>query len=1018
MKCISIFKCNPQIEVIDKSHCHLEFVPNFQSYSRSLEELFLDANKLTLLNENVFKLTKLRRFSFSDNAIQDIPPDIAKLVNLVELDCSRNQIENIPEQIKFLRGLQVCDFSGNLIEHLPNGLVQLKNLTHLSLNFCPIKNLPDDIGLLKNLESLELRENEIELLPPGITGLESLKKLDLGRNLINKLPDDIGRLKNLEYLLLDSNRLEALPPKIGRLENLQCLDISKQEHVFRYLPEEIGGLTSLTDLDFSENHVEFIPDGIKELRNLTILKGDSNSLTELNPNIGGCISLQEIVLTTNEITTLPSSIGLLTDLRSMNVDENELKELTPQIGNLRHLGILSLRDNHLTHLPNEIGQLESVKVIDLSGNRLEYLPVTITALNLNALWLSKNQAQPLPKLQIDELPNSGIRVLTCYLLPQQSETGEPINTQPLEDEHLDNMERNRQAAVSFDTAAIDDAELSADAQLVRHGTPYPRQFQARHQKFLNNIGKNQLKGHDNASFSMADNTPREYGSQNTNQVPSYQLYEHESNGLPEVPPQSNYQSKYNDRREQETAPQYNDSQGSQHLNDNYKPNSECFIMDVVVRRSKNHKPGLGLSIAGGKDTPPFKDNDEGIFVSKVTVGGPAEAAGIKIGDKILAVNNNQFYEGITHHEAVDVFRCLRPDCKEFSMRILRDPNDELLDQEMLDENDKVQDAYQVKNDNIALHPLTTDSKTPIQNNTNSGNSTFARTYTIPIQSETNGTNRPSNFRHPFASEKSKTLDSGSSILDGGASKNILHTVLVKDYKHDLGLVLENRADEGECRAGWSNIVIADIIPDSIAALDGKLRVDDRLLSINGADVTGIDIDRIKLMLEGTERFIRILVSRGDMDDPLGSALRKMPLKPALGSWFSSTSNMAHRPSLIESYQRPTFGSVSNIQKQQVSPSQMSNIGVAKPPKPPKPTHLLHRDSGESPTSINSPDEDPIARPRSRGSGVSASVDQAELPMSDAERRAVWRRERLKSIENDVEMAKIIAEAQRRRREES
>lgn len=1039
MKCISIFKCNPQIEVIDKSHCSLEDVPNFQNYSRSLEELFLDANKLTVLNENVFKLTKLRKFSFSDNAIQDIPPDIAKLVNLVELDCSRNKIQIIPEQIKFLRGLQICDFSANNIEYLPPGLVQLKNLTCLTLNYCPIKNLPDDFGLLKNLESLELRENELESLPASITSLESLKKLDVGRNLITHLPEDVGRLSKLEYLLVDGNRLETVPSKIGRLDNLQCLDLSQQEYGLKYLPEEIGGLISLTDFHISENHLESLPDGIRNLKSLTIFKADNNYLSELNPNIGGCVALQELVLTSNQITSLPSSISNLTDLRSLNVDSNLLKELTPQIGNLRHLGILSLRDNLLTHLPSEIGQLEMIKVMDVSGNRIEYLPISITSLNLKALWLSKNQAQPLPKLQIDELPDSGTRVLTCYLLPQQSEGSEEFDQTNATSNAFENSEGNRQAAVSFDTAAVDDAELDSDANFVRHDTPHPRELKARHQKLFNNTGKSELKGHDNASFTLADNNIHQttydrdgYGLPEPNIVQAYQhQIEYDSNGLPEVLPtpiqqnnskplfgntfSNNYvaqdesgdydmgDSRYSyengvGKQNKDTLQNLNKFENKHHIESNID-DTNLLTLDILVRRSKDHKPGLGLSIAGGKDTPPYKDNDEGIFVSKVTRGGPAEAAGVKVGDKILAVNNNIFHEGITHQKAVDIFRKVKPDCVEFTMKVLRDPNDDLL------EDDKPDDDYSIKADSIVTNNLKSIEKT-------SNGSNFTRTYTIPAASDAINPGTMNNLRHFLMKEPEKvqstasTLPAGMSLVDNSINKNIIYTTLVKDYKRELGLVLENRAGEGESRSNWSNIIISHIKPNSIASRDGKLQVNDRLLSINGADVTGIDLDRIILMLEGTERFIRIVVSRGEGDDPIGNALRNMPIRPPLGSWFSSTSNMSHRPSLIESYQRPTFGSVSSLQKQ-------SQLLGNKPPKPPKPTHLVSKDS-DSPSPAAQFEDNPIARPRARGIGVS---NNQSTQITDIEKRAAWRRERLKSIEDDVEMAKLIAEAQRRRLEE-
>lgn len=52
-------------------------------------------------------------------------------------------------------------------------------------------------------------------------------------------------------------------------------------------------------------------------------------------------------------------------------------------------------------------------------HRLEYLPITITNLHLNALWLSENQAKPMLKFQTDFDDRTGQHVLTCFLLPQQ-----------------------------------------------------------------------------------------------------------------------------------------------------------------------------------------------------------------------------------------------------------------------------------------------------------------------------------------------------------------------------------------------------------------------------------------------------------------------------------------------------------------------------------------------------------------------------------------------------------------------
>lgn len=65
--------------------------------------------------------------------------------------------------------------------------------------------------------------------------------------------------------------------------------------------------------------------------------------------------------------------------------------------------------------------------------------------------------------------------------------------------------------------------------------------------------------------------------------------------------------------------------------------------------------GLGLSIAGGRGSTPFKGNDEGIFISRVTEGGPADLAGLKVGDKVLKVNGINVVEA-DHYQAVDILK--------------------------------------------------------------------------------------------------------------------------------------------------------------------------------------------------------------------------------------------------------------------------------------------------------------------------------------------------------------------------
>ncbi|KAL1123176.1 hypothetical protein AAG570_002263, partial [Ranatra chinensis] len=62
--------------------------------------------------------------------------------------------------------------------------------------------------------------------------------------------------------------------------------------------------------------------------------------------------------------------------------------------------------------------------------------------------------------------------------------------------------------------------------------------------------------------------------------------------------------------------------------------------------------GLGFSIAGGKGCPPYKDNTDSIYISRITEGGAAEKDGkLQVGDRIVSINGVDM-EGARHDQAV------------------------------------------------------------------------------------------------------------------------------------------------------------------------------------------------------------------------------------------------------------------------------------------------------------------------------------------------------------------------------
>ncbi|XP_039267292.2 protein scribble homolog isoform X1 [Styela clava] len=479
-KCFPNFRCNRQIDSIDKRHCNLIVVPDeVFRYNRSLEELLLDSNQIRDLPKQFFRLTKLKKLTIGDNEIQSLPAEIGHLIQLVDFDISRNDLAELTENIRFCKMLEVVDLSGNPLTKIPQGLCELPNLKHLNLNDVSLLRLPHEIGSLANLHTLECRENLLSTIPETICQLRNLEQLDLGNNELEELPDSLAELKMLKELWLDGNHLVVIPEEIGHLTRLTCLDVT--ENKMEVIPNSIGGLASVTDLTLSHNFLDCLPNSIGKMERLSILKVDQNRLTVLCPEIGDCKNVTEMMLTENQLTSLPPSIGRLKNMTTLNLDRNKLKELPPEIGECVALNILSVRENLLASLPDELGKLSNLRVLDLSGNKLENLPITIASLSLNALWLSENQSQPLLKFQTETLEN-GTQVLTCFLLPQQPSQSMTnlLNGSVATENDLTNLEKQGKR-ITFHEDQLQQDEEKEGVGLERHLTPHPKEMK-KHQQ--------------------------------------------------------------------------------------------------------------------------------------------------------------------------------------------------------------------------------------------------------------------------------------------------------------------------------------------------------------------------------------------------------------------------------------------------------------------------------------------------------------------------------------------------------
>ncbi|XP_055288119.1 protein scribble homolog isoform X3 [Moschus berezovskii] len=897
-----------------------------------------------------FRLLNLRKLGLSDNEIQRLPPEVANFMQLVELDVSRNDIPEIPESIKFCKALEIADFSGNPLSRLPEGFTQLRSLAHLALNDVSLQALPGDVGNLANLVTLELRENLLKSLPASLSFLVKLEQLDLGGNDLEVLPDTLGALPNLRELWLDRNQLSALPPELGNLRRLVCLDVS--ENRLEELPAELGGLVLLTDLLLSQNLLQRLPDGIGQLKQLSILKVDQNRLCEVTEAIGDCENLSELILTENLLTALPHSLGKLTKLTNLNVDRNHLEALPPEIGGCVALSVLSLRDNRLAILPPELAHTAELHVLDVAGNRLQSLPFALTHLNLKALWLAENQAQPMLRFQTEDDAQTGEKVLTCYLLPQQ-----PLPS--LEDPGLRNSPSeswgdaplSRVSVIQFLEAPVgdDDPEEAAAEKrgLQRRATPHPSELKvmkrgverrseatscrpdpvppspSEEEKRLSTESGLSADSHLSAGTASQGESDgplaKEEGLSQQEPMPATQEEVMEENyeeptvrfaedtlllpredgeseeGQPEAPwplpggrqrlirkdtphykkhfkisklpqpeavvallqgtppdseapvgaggwhngphmswaPQAEEEEEDEAEEEEErevaaaaeeekaaaSAPSVKGVSFDQANNLLIEPAriEEEELTLTIVRQTG----GLGISIAGGKGSTPYKGDDEGIFISRVSEEGPAARAGVRVGDKLLEVNGVALQDA-EHQQAVEA---LRGAGATVHMRLWRE--------RMVEPENAVTIT--------ALRPE--DDYSPRER-------------------------RGGSLRLPLLPPEPP-----------GPSRQRHVACLVRSEK-GLGFSIAGGKGSTPYRAGDGGIFISRIAEGGAAHRAGTLQVGDRVLSINGVDMTEARHDHAVSLLTAASPTIALLLER-EAGGPLApSPPPYSPLSPA------------------------------------------------------------------------------------------------------------------------------------------
>ncbi|XP_037078732.1 LOW QUALITY PROTEIN: protein scribble homolog, partial [Pollicipes pollicipes] len=294
--------------------------------------------------------------------------------------------------------------------------------------------------------------------------------------------------------------------------------------------------------------------------------------------------------------------------------------------------------------------------------------------------------------------------------------------------------------------------------------------------------------------------------------------------------------------------------------------------DITVQRAAS---GLGLSIAGGKGSTPFRGDDEDVFISKVLDGGPADLAGLRVGDKLTSVNGVPVL-GADHYEVVG---------------ILKAAGDAL--------------HLSVVREVTRLVPPPPPPAAP-----NGGPAVLPADAVQP---------QPQPQQQHAATVNGETA--GDEVGDGRAVSetgeplvprlDTIHTTLIRD-NNGLGFSIAGGKGVAPYQDGTDAVYVSRMTEGGAAERDGKLRVGDRVISINGVDVEGARHDQAVSMLTGLERFVRLIVLRETLV-PASEAAASPEPRPASRSYgaYSPASYMAHRP-MYGGYRRPEFGTRASL----------------------------------------------------------------------------------------------------------
>ena len=373
---------------------------------------------------------KIKKLDLSSLDLKEIPPEIAELQFLEELDITCHDLIKVPGfigNIVSLKKLSVGSRSITMRERekiiLSDGLGNLKNLKNLSLgNYIP--EIPEWVYRLDNLEALSIFNDSIKTIPEAIADIKNLSKLRIHANKITELPKEIGEklpltalelkcpqlktlpesfanLKSMKGFLFERCNLTAIPDFICGWTNLEEFELNMDDTFqgpytkLKNIPKNIGNLKRLKYLNLGAAGIVKIPDSLGDcpLQYLELL----GSFSVVPETLGNCSKLKILKLFSDKPISLHHSLGKLSLLRKLEINAPAI-EIPQSIGKLSSLEELSLITKKELVLPESLGNLSALKKIWIKSGQMRKIPDSIgNCKNLRYVDIASDKLTALPQ---------------------------------------------------------------------------------------------------------------------------------------------------------------------------------------------------------------------------------------------------------------------------------------------------------------------------------------------------------------------------------------------------------------------------------------------------------------------------------------------------------------------------------------------------------------------------------------------------------------------------------------------